>query len=432
MARHSRRTFLKSAALGAGVCLLGYRTEAGEAPPSEKLNLAVVGIGGRGAGNLGELPAKDVNIVALCDVDDGHAAQSFKRYPNATKFTDYRVMLDKAHKDFDAVLVATPDHTHAVIGAAALKAGKHLYCEKPLTHSVYEARYLTDLAREKKLATQLGTQIHALPNYRRTVEVVWSGAIGDIKEVHVWNPARYAPGDRPTDTPPVPAGLNWDLWLGPAPERPYHPAYVPGKWRGWWDYGTGGMGDFFCHYVDLAYWALKLQYPLSVEAEGSPLHPDSCAQWIIAKYEFPARENLPAVKLTWYDGGKQPTGILPEPVLADWKAGVLFVGEKGMLLGDYNRHKLLPEDKFKDFKAPEATIPNSIGHHAEWVKACKTGSPTTCNFNYSGPLTEAALLGIASYRSGERFQWNAKDLKPVNATKAESYIRREYRKGWTL
>jgi len=429
--QQSRRAFLRSAALGgAGLCLLSYRARPDETPPSERLNVAVVGCGGRGAGNLSEMP-KDVNIVALCDVDETRAAESFKRYPRAQKFSDFRVMLDKAHKEFDAVLVATPDHTHAVVGAAVLKAGKHLYCEKPLTHSVYEARVLTDLAREKKLATQMGTQIHAGANYRRAVELVWSGTIGDVKEVHVWNPARYSPGDRPKDTPPVPAGLDWDLWLGPAPERPYHPCYVPGNWRGWWDFGTGGLGDFFCHYVDLAFWALKLRHPVSVEAEGSPLHPESCAQWIIARYEFPARENLPPVRLTWYDGGKQPS-LLNEAKLPPWKAGVLFVGDKGLLMADYGQRKLFPEEKFKGFQPPKPTISDSIGHHQEWVMACKKGSPTTCNFDYSGPLTEAALLGIAAYRSGEKFQWNAKDLKPVNAPKAERYIQREYRRGWRL
>jgi hypothetical protein len=290
---------------------------------------------------------------------------------------------------------------------------------------------MAEIARKKKLCTQIGTQIHAGTNYRRVVELVQSGAIGQVGEVHVWHPSNYSGGDRPKDTPPVPPTLDWDLWLGPAAFRPYHPCYVPSLWRGWWDFGNGGLGDFFCHYVDVVFWALKLRYPTTVEAEGPPMHPESCPLWIIVRYAFPARENLPPVKFTWYGGDKRPA-LLAEANLPKWDAGVLFVGEKGLLMADYNQWKLFSEEKFAKFTAPAQTIPDSIGHHKEWLVGCKTGSPTTCNFGYSGPLTEAALLGTVAYRSGERLNWDASRLEAVNSTKAKQYIRREYRKGWTL
>jgi len=427
----TRRQFIKSSvATTAGLVVL---TRAGGSlllSANERLNIAVIGCGGRGAENLREV-AKEDNIVALCDVDERHAAKSFKQYPGAKKYRDFRRMFDEMEKEIDAVVVATPDHTHAPAGVMAMKLKKHLYCEKPLTHSVHEARVMANIARKNKLCTQLGTQIHAGDNYRRVVELVESGAIGRVGEVHVWHPSNYSGGDRPKETPPVPKTLDWNLWLGPAPYRPYHPSYVPFAWRGWWDFANGGLGDFFCHYVDVVFWTLKLRYPTMVEAEGPPVHPESCPLWIIARYEFPARKNLPPVKFTWYGGDKKPP-LLTEANLPKWGAGVLFVGEKGMLMADYNQRKLFPEEKFADFTPPPKTIPDSIGHHKEWLVGCKTGKPTTCNFSYSGPLTEAALLANVSYRSGEKLHWNARRLQAVNTAKAARYVRREYRKGWTL
>lgn len=427
----TRRQFIKSSvATTAGLVVL---TRAGGSlllSANERLNIAVIGCGGRGAENLREV-AKEDNIVALCDVDERHAAKSFKQYPGAKKYRDFRRMFDEMEKEIDAVVVATPDHTHAPAGVMAMKLKKHLYCEKPLTHSVHEARVMANIARKNKLCTQLGTQIHAGDNYRRVVELVESGAIGRVGEVHVWHPSNYSGGDRPKERPPVPKTLDWNLWLGPAPYRPYHPSYVPFAWRGWWDFANGGLGDFFCHYVDVVFWTLKLRYPTMVEAEGPPVHPESCPLWIIARYEFPARKNLPPVKFTWYGGDKKPP-LLTEANLPKWGAGVLFVGEKGMLMADYNQRKLFPEEKFADFTPPPKTIPDSIGHHKEWLVGCKTGKPTTCNFSYSGPLTEAALLANVSYRSGEKLHWNARRLQAVNTAKAARYVRREYRKGWTL
>ncbi len=444
--RISRRTFLKaSAAAAGGVIAAGpivVRACAAGESPNEKLDIAVIGVAGRGGDNLNGVSTE--NIVALCDVDEQRLGGAAKRFPNAKTFTDFRKMLDEVGKQVQAVVVSTPDHVHAPAAAMALRMGKHCYCEKPLTHSVYEARVLADLARKGKRVTQIGTQIHAEDNYRRVVELVQGGAIGPVKEVHVWSSASYGGMDRPKDTPPVPPHIHWDLWLGPAPERPYHPAYIPAGWRAWWDFGSGAIGDFGCHFMDLPYWALGLRYPTSVEAEGPAVHPETTPPSLTVRYEFPARPNLPPVRLTWYDGGRRPTALLekeglvkPETLAkpenpAKWGSGVLFMGEKGMLLADYGRRMLLPEATFADYKPPAPTIAASIGHHQEWIKACKTGGPTTCGFDYSGPLTETALLGTVAFRAGEKFQWDAKGLKAVNCPKADRYLRREYRKGWTL
>lgn len=428
-ARCQRRDFLKvSAALMSARFAVTIVPSFAESP-NEKLDIAAIGVRGRGAANIAGVASE--NIVALCDVDANNLNEAAKNFPNAKLYRDFRRMFDEIANEIDAVVVSTPDHTHAPAAAAAMKLGKDCYCEKPLTHCVYEARYLTELAVHNKLATQLGTQIHAGDNYRRVVELVRAGVIGAIREVHVWSAASYSGGDRPQDTPPVPPHLDWDLWLGPAPWRPYHPAYVPFRWRGWKDFGNGGLGDFFCHYCDLAFWALDLKYPTSVEAEGPEPHPESTPPWLIVRYEFPARGDLPPVQLTWYDGGKRPP-IQAEAKLPDWASAVLFVGEKGMLLADYGRRMLLPEDKFADLEPPPQTIPPSIGHHQEWIQACKSRGTTTCRFEYSGPLTEAALLGTVAFRVGQKIQWDPTNLKAVNCPEADPWIKKPYREGWSL
>jgi len=426
----TRRKFLQTTAFSAaGFWIATRQTSFGRTlSPNEKLNIGVLGVSGRAGEDLHEVSGE--NIVALCDVDDTKLQAAAQKYPQAKTYNDFRELMDQ--KDIDAIVVGTPDHTHAVSAVAAIKSGRHVYCEKPLAHTVSEARFVTQLAHKQKRVTQLGTQIHAGTNYRRVVELVQSGAIGKIGEVHVWAAARYGGKELPTDTAPVPAGLHYDLWLGPVPYRPYHSAYLPFWWRDWWAFGGGSLADFGCHFMDLPYWALGLRAPLTVEVvDGPPVHAESTPPWLIVRYEYPARDAQPPVKLTWYHGGKHPE-VLTSEQYQQYKSGVLFVGEKGSLLSHYTSHMLLPEKDFADFTPPPKTIPNSIGHHKEWILACKTGGSTTCNFDYSGPLTEAALLGNVAYRVGKKLEWNAKKLKATNCPEAEQFIQHHYRKGWKL
>lgn len=425
----NRRQFLQNAALAtAGLSLASGKARGRAVSPNEKLNIGIIGVANRGAANLEGVRSQ--NIVALCDVDDNYLGAAARQFPDAKVYTDFRHLL--AQKDIDAVVISTTDHTHACATVWALQTGRHVYCEKPLTHTVYEARVVAEAARQAGKATQMGTQIHAGSNYRRVVELVQNGAIGAVEEVHVWCDGAWTGGDaRPTDTPPVPPFLHWDLWLGPAPERPYHPAYVPARWRGWWDFGGGTLADMACHHMDLPFWALHLRHPLTVRAEGPPVNPETAPSWLIVHYEFPARRELPPISLTWYQGGKRPR-YFAEGVLPAWGNGTLFVGAKGMLLADYGQHRLLPEEAFADFQRPAPFIPDSIGHYEEWIQACKTGSPTTCHFDYAGALTEAVLLGNVAYRAGQKLEWDPKRLKAANCPEADRFLRREYRKGWTL
>ncbi len=436
----TRRSFLGTAASAAAFTIVPAHVLGGprHRPPSEKLNIAGIGVGGMGHGNLAALESE--NIVALCDVDPNYAAKSISKYPRAKVWTDYREMLEK-QKDIDAVLIATPDHTHAVITMAALKAGKHVYCQKPLTHDIYEARAVVKAARAAKVTTQMGIQGHSGEGVRLICEWIADGAIGEVREVDVWcndsyypwGKAGWSPGapERPKETPALPDGMNWDLWIGPAPVRPYHKWYHPMAWRAWWDFGSGWMADRGAHQIDPAYWALKLGAPTWVEATQLGQTDETHCVAAVVTYQFPARGNMPPVKLTWYDGGKRPA-FLKDRGVPEWDSAVLFLGEKGMLVANYGDRVLLPKEQYADFKAPAPTIPNSIGHHEEWIAACKTGSPTTCNFDYSGALTESALLAAVSYRSGKRIEWDAENLKATNCPEAEPLIRREYRAGWTL
>ena len=426
----NRRQMLRQSALAGIGVWTATRIRGGEAArsPNEKLNIAGIGVGGQGGWDINQCASQ--NIVALCDVDDRRAAGSFAKFPQAKRYRDFRKMLDEMHQQIDAVVVGTPDHTHAAPSVIAMNLGKHCYCEKPLAHCVDEVRAMIETAQKNKVATQMGTQIHAGANYRRVVELVQSGAIGPVAEVHVWHPVAYGGGDRPSDTPPVPPELDWDLWLGPAPLRPYHPSYLPGVWRSWRDFGTGGLGDFGCHYMDLPFWALKLRHPVSVETEGPPVHPERTSPGLIVRYEFPARGDLPPVKMMWYDGGKRPT-FLAERKIPQWGAAVLFIGQKGMLIADYGKHQLLPEAEYADFQRPEPTIPDSIGHHAEWIRACKTGEPTTCNFDYSGTLAEAVMLGNVSYYLGRKLDWDAPRMKCADCPEADALLRKTYREGWS-
>lgn len=419
----TRREFIASTSAATGLMILTRPGAARTYRANERLALGVIGVGGRGADNLAAVAGE--SVVALCDVDADLLGAAAKANPGAKTYRDFRRMIEAG--GLDAVVVSTPDHTHAAAAARALRAGLHVYCEKPLAHTVREAQVLERLARAGRRATQLGTQIHAGENYRRVVELVQSGAIGAVREVHVWCGGGFSGGERPADRPAVPANLDWDLWLGPAPERPYHPAYVPFHWRGWWDFGNGTLGDLACHHMDLSFWALHLGRPTAVEAEGPPVHQESCPAWLVVRYEFPAAGPRPAVPLTWYHGDRRPPqfkdGLLPE-----WGNGTLFVGEKGMLLADYDRRVLLPEERYRGFSPPPQTLAPSPGHHAEWLTACKTGAPTTCDFAYSGPLTEAVLLGNVAYRAGERLVFDGPTLR--GSARAEALLGREARAGW--
>ncbi|HXT41152.1 MAG TPA: Gfo/Idh/MocA family oxidoreductase [Candidatus Angelobacter sp.] len=425
----NRRQFLKhSAGATAGALLAGVHTQARRISPNEKLNIGMIGVANRAGDDLKEVSGE--NIVALCDIDDNYLAAVKQKFPQAKTYNDFRRLLDQ--QDIDAVVVGTPDHTHAVAAVAALRSGRQVYCEKPLARTISETRVITETARKLNRVTQIGTQIHAGSNYRRVVELVQSGAVGPVREVHVWVAATYGGMELPKETVAVPANIHYDLWLGPVEYRPYSPEYVPFKWRNWWAFGGGALADFGCHFMDLPHWALSLSHPATIDpVDGPPVHPESTPPWLIVRYEYPARGDKPPVRLTWYHGGKQPS-LLSTELAAKWKSGVLFVGEKGQLLADYGRHALLPEKDFADFKPPAPFIKDSIGHHKEWIEACKTGGQTTCRFDYSGPLTEAALLGNVAYRVGRKLDWDWKQMKATNCAEAGQYIQHHYRKGWRI
>ncbi|MBX6312845.1 MAG: Gfo/Idh/MocA family oxidoreductase [Isosphaeraceae bacterium] len=430
----NRREFLqRSTWVGAGLWVVGSRVLADDQSPNEKLSIGIIGAGGRGEANLRAVSGEE--IVALCDIDEQRLGKAAESFPAAKTYHDFRKLLEQ--KGLDAVVVSTPDHTHAVATVLALRLGKHVYCEKPLTHSIHEARTVARAAAEAKVATQMGNAGHSGETSRRVVELLRAGAIGPVREVHAWTNRPIWPQgiDRPRETPPVPAHVHWDLWLGPAPERPYHPAYHPFKWRGWWDFGTGALGDMGCHVLDPAYWALDLRDPASIEAESPPIHPETAPPWSIIRYTFPARGDRPAVTLLWYDGGKlPPSDLFDGQPPAPGSSGSLFVGTKGRLLVHHGRggYKLLPEKDYADYQPPEPTLPRPRGHHQEWIEACKTGRPTGTSFDYSGPLTELVLLGNVALRAGRKIDWDAPNMRSKDGSLDDLYIRREYRKGWSL
>ncbi|MGB0580576.1 MAG: Gfo/Idh/MocA family protein [Limisphaerales bacterium] len=425
----NRRSFLGATA--AGVAAFNFIPNAISAPPSGKLNLGFVGPMGRGRANLNGLK-REVNVMALCDVDGRNMAKVKQEFTKVDEYVDYRKMLER--KDLDAVVVSTPDHTHAVAAAAALRSGRHVYCEKPLTHTVSEARILTDLAAKTGLKTQMGNQIHSHPlsNYRRVVELVQSGAIGKVNEVHVWCGATYGPMELDPNPGPAPKEVNYDLWLGPVKYTPYRPEYVPFKWRNFWHFGGGTQADFWCHFSDLPHWSLKLSYPSTIEATGTDPHPIFATRDMKVDYLYPARGDMPEVKLTWYQGKYRPTHLVSADLLKKYGSGVLFVGEKGQLIANYTKRQLLPEENFKDFKAPDPWIEDSIGHHKEWIHAIKNGGISGTDFSYAGPLTEAALLGIAAHRSGRKIHWDPVNLKAIGAPAVDEFLQHDYRAGWKL
>lgn len=444
--RNTRRQFLQqSAMVGAGFWI-STRALAQSKSPNEKINFAAIGAGGQGGHDLGQIADHGVNVVALCDVDDKQAEGSFKRFEKARRFKDFRQMFDKMGKEIDAVNVSTPDHTHAVATMMAMRLGKHVYTQKPLCHDVYEARMLTEAAAKYKVVTQMGNQGTALDGLREAVEVIWSGAIGKPQEVHVWTDRPVWPQgiDRPDEKKSVPATLDWNLWLGTAPPRPYHSCYLPFNWRGWYDFGTGALGDMACHTANMAFMACKLGYPISVEAEVSEYNEETYPVWSIVKYEFPARGDLPPLKWTWYDGGNNK----PVEVKKKLKelcmgmeipgSGSLIIGDKGRLFSpdDYGaRYDLLPKADFEGFKPPVRKLPRSGGdNYGEWLRAIKENKPEMCmsKFAYAGPLTETVVLGCVAIRAQKKIVWDGPNMKITNDKDANKFLKREYRKGWSL
>jgi hypothetical protein len=447
MDRLTRREMLRKTALaGVGLWAARRSLRADAKSPNEKLNIAIIGAGGQGRGNTEAVASE--NIVALCDVDERVLAEASRRFPKAKRYADFRKMLEEMRDQIDAIVVSTPDHTHAVATVAAMRLGKHAFCEKPLTRTVYEARVMREIAAKNNIVTQMGNQGSASEGLRRAVELAWAGVVGEMREAHVWLGGGNSPQDRPKDEPPVPPGLHWDLWLGPAPYRPYHPAYAPGSWRDWRAFGTGVMGDFGCHTMNLAFRALRLDLlwnPKSpnespsrafirVEAEASEVHPETYSRWVIARYEFPARGTLPAVKLTWYDGGPKPPQdlLLGHPMTDN---GCLLVGGKGAILSDCpwnTRFVLLPQKQFEGFQGPPPSLPRSPGHHTEWVRACKGGPKPFSSFDIGGPMTEVILLGNAALLVGHPIEYDPLSGKIVNCAESNRLLHREYRTGWSL
>lgn len=462
----SRRRFLgqaSAAALSATVVPRHVLGGVGHTPPSETVNVAIIGTGGQGLHNMRALLQEDdVQIPAVADVrgeadysqfyyrgtagripamkmvDKKNAERSSSGRPKACKgYVDFRKMLDE-EKGIDAVLIATPDHMHAVTSLAAIARGKHVYCEKPLARTVHETRRVTEAARAAKVATQMGNHGHSGAGIRMTVEWIRDGVIGDVNEVHAWSTGTPNSGfrSRPTETPPVPSDLNWDLWLGPIAHRPYHPTYAPYRWREWWDFGTGTMGDMACHNMDPAFWALELGHPETVEARCAGLNNETVPYAGTVYYQFPKRGNKPPVKLTWYSGLKpeRPEELAEGRDLIGGGNGILFVGDKGKLMcsGWAGSPRLVPLEKTREYKKPAISIPRSKGHHRDWIDACKGGEPASSNFDYSGHLSELVVLGNAAMRVQKKIQWDGPNLKALNCPELDAFIRPDYQNGWTL
>ncbi|MDX1953040.1 MAG: Gfo/Idh/MocA family oxidoreductase [Verrucomicrobiota bacterium] len=438
----SRRYFFGASASAALMVAMGGCASAPRRiSKTEKLNIGIVGSGGRGGNNLEGVSSE--NIVALCDVDEVTGAGAFKKYPNAKRYRDFRVMLER-EKGLDAIVVSTPDHTHAVAAIAGLRAGKHVYCEKPLGHSIWEVRKMREAAERSGLVTQMGQQGHATEGTRRAVEVIRSGAIGDVTELHVWTdrPAGWWPQgeERPTDRHEVPAHLDWDLWLGPAAYRPYHPIYVPFKWRGRWDFGTGAIGDMGVHNLDPAFWALELGEPVSAEVIASDRITEDCPPlWSIIQVNFPARGNRSAVKMVFYDGKKvPPADLFMGEQISD--NGSLIIGNKGTIytrtwhggMSEADMFLLLPKKEFIGYVPPMPTIPRTQGHHEEFILACKGGPRTQSDFVYASRLTEALLVGQLALRTGQKISWDEKRMRANGSDKLNHLIRPEFRKGWEI
>ena len=439
--RFTRRYFFLGGAGLVATSGLPARTvslkRAGYKSPNEKLNIAGIGVGGKGYGDINSCASE--NIVALCDPDEVRAARAFERYSKATRYKDFRQMLDK-EKSLDAVVVSTPDHVHGMAAAWAIQRGLHVYVQKPMAHTIGEARMLTELARKYKVATQMGNQGHSNEGTRQLCEMIWAGEIGAVREVHAWSDRPIWPQGIPAPLAeePVPSTLDWDVWLGPTGKRPYNKGYVPFKWRGWFDFGCGALGDMACHILDPVNWALRLGAPTSVECvklekKNSQTFPTKS----VLRFEFPARANMPPVTLYWYDGGlmpPRPAGIGPGVKLGDGSNGSLFIGEKGLLTtGTYGgKTRLLPDEKMQGYKFPDPFLTRSPGHSRDWIRAAKGGEKACSNFDYAGPFTEWVLLGTLAVRFEGKLEWDSQRMKVTNVAGANRLIKPRYRKGWKI
>ena len=471
----SRRHFIGMTAATAGMFTIipSYAVSGlGHIAPSDKLNIAGIGVGGKGSVNINNMRSE--NIVALCDIDWQYSKRCFERYPDAKKYVDYRKMFDEMGKSIDAVVIATPDHTHAVIAMAAMQSGKHVYVQKPLTHSVYEARMLLEASRRYKVVTQMGNEGHSNNSMGELCELIWSGAIGEINRVDVWTDRPIWPQGltRPQQGMWTPDHIDWDLFIGPASMRPYHRAYHPWDWRGWWDFGTGALGDMACHNLDAVFAALKLGHPVSVGASSTALNTEGAPVASTIQYDFPARPkagnlNMPAVKIFWYDGGMlphRPEG-LPDFEIID--NGLIFHGSKGILTCEIygGKPRLFPESKFANFPKPAPRLRRvGMSHEMDWVRACKESPENRVlplsNFEYSGPLTEMVVMGNLAIRMkslNKNLTWDGINMQITNLTDTDvirvtngipdqeprmvtlnakeaagEYIRHTYRQGWSL
>jgi predicted dehydrogenase len=397
---------------------------------NDRLDVGVIGVGGRGGSNLDAVAGE--NIVALCDVDSGTLGGAASRFPAAARFSDYRAML--ADAKLDAVVISTPDHHHAPATVRALRRGLHVYCEKPLTHTVEEARLVAKLAAEKGVATQMGTQNHEHPGYLRLVELLRGGAIGKVSDVHVITdrPGKWWPQgiEAPKGGQTAPGNLDWDLWLGPAAKRAYDPAYVPFKWRGWWDFGCGAVGDMAIHLADPAFWGLDLAGKVRVESKGPPPQPASAPTWMETTFAFGPRGDRGPVTLHWYEGEAKPPAAIAAEIPMN---GSLFVGDRGRIAIAHDGFpKLLPEDRFQDFVPPPPSLPDSPGHHAQWIAACKTGSRTGSDFSYAAPFSETVLLGNVAYRAGTAIDYDPATGRVTNDAAANRWLTKDYRQGWEV
>jgi len=422
----SRRQFLKTTVVASAPLFV----PASAFGANERLNIGVIGVAGRGGANLGAVEGE--NVVALCDVDRNRLAAAHQQHPKAMTYEDYRQLLEE--QDLDAVVVSTPDHHHAPATMRALKRGLHVYCEKPLTHTVEEARLIAAEAARQKVATQMGTQNHQHPGYLRLVELLEKGAIGDVHEAHIitdrpgkWWPQGLA---APAEKQQIPEHLNWDAWLGPAPARDYHESYVPFKWRGWWHFGCGAIGDMAIHLMDSAFWGLKLGGPVRVTSEGPPANVDSGPTWMITRFEFGQRGTLAPVDIYWYEGTVKPEADIAAELPMN---GSLFIGSKGKIaIAHGGQPQLLPEKQFEGYTPPEPYLPTSPGHHQQWIEACKTGSSTGSHFGYAGPFTETVLLGNIAHRVGRPITYDPKKMRVTDNRQANQLLGKEYRRGWEL